>query len=324
MTKPNITTPILFAIAVVLGLAASVVSQNAPGPGNAPYTWTIGSGMVPDPIVPPDGTQNVTGSLTASVNLTATTGDVTAGDDVIATDAVTGVSVTATTGNVTATAGDVIAGDDVTATGDVTGANLSGTNTGDQFIFQTIATTSGTNPVAETTADTLTLTAGTGITVTGDATTDTATIATTITQSSGANPTATVNGTAVNGAAVTFLRSDGAPALADPFTPGDATQNITGSMALSVDLSLPTSGGIIKMEDGGASPNIGTFTLVAGEVTVSHATIGPDWLVFTAPKNPNGVATPLAITVNENSDFEVAGAATDAGTYSYIIFDPSP
>lgn len=49
----------------------------------------------------------------------------------------------------------------------------------------------------------------------------------------GANPSATVNGTATNGSAPTWLRSDGAPALADPFTPADGTQNVTGSIVAS-------------------------------------------------------------------------------------------
>ncbi len=49
-----------------------------------------------------------------------------------------------------------------------------------------------------------------------------------------ANPSASVNGTVTNGSAATFMRSDGAPALADPFTPADATQNITGTLSASV------------------------------------------------------------------------------------------
>ena len=53
----------------------------------------------------------------------------------------------------------------------------------------------------------------------------------------GANPSATVNGTATNGTAETFIRSNGAPALADPFTPADGTQNITGSVAVSANLA---------------------------------------------------------------------------------------
>lgn len=52
----------------------------------------------------------------------------------------------------------------------------SGTNTGDQNIFSTIAVSGQSNVVADTTSDTLTLVAGTNITITTDATTDSITI----------------------------------------------------------------------------------------------------------------------------------------------------
>lgn len=55
-------------------------------------------------------------------------------------------------------------------------SNTSGTNTGDQNIFSTVAV-GATNIVADTTSDTLTLVAGDGITLTPNATTDTITIA---------------------------------------------------------------------------------------------------------------------------------------------------
>ena len=53
----------------------------------------------------------------------------------------------------------------------------SGTNTGDQNIFQTIAVSGQSNVVADTTTDTLTLVAGSNITITTDASTDSITIA---------------------------------------------------------------------------------------------------------------------------------------------------
>lgn len=54
--------------------------------------------------------------------------------------------------------------------------DLSGTNTGDQNLFGTIAVSGQSNVVADTTNDTLTLVAGTNITITTDATTDSITI----------------------------------------------------------------------------------------------------------------------------------------------------
>jgi len=55
--------------------------------------------------------------------------------------------------------------------------NTSGTNTGDQNLFSTIAVSGQSNVVADGTGDTLTLVAGSNVTITTDATTDTITIA---------------------------------------------------------------------------------------------------------------------------------------------------
>lgn len=57
--------------------------------------------------------------------------------------------------------------------------NQSGTNTGDQNLFSTIAVSGQSNVVADSTSDTLTLVAGTNVTITTDASTDTITIAAT-------------------------------------------------------------------------------------------------------------------------------------------------
>lgn len=54
--------------------------------------------------------------------------------------------------------------------------DLTGTNSGDQNIFQTIAVSGQSNVVADSTTDTLTLVAGTNITITTDASTDSVTI----------------------------------------------------------------------------------------------------------------------------------------------------
>jgi len=52
----------------------------------------------------------------------------------------------------------------------------TGTNTGDQSLFSTIAVSGQSNVVADTTSDTLTLVAGTNVTITTDAGTDSITI----------------------------------------------------------------------------------------------------------------------------------------------------
>lgn len=55
-------------------------------------------------------------------------------------------------------------------------ADATGTNTGDQLVFKTIAISGQSDVVADTTTDTLTLVAGTGITLATNASTDTITI----------------------------------------------------------------------------------------------------------------------------------------------------
>jgi hypothetical protein len=63
--------------------------------------------------------------------------------------------------------------------GNITANNLSGTNTGDQSLFRTIAVSGQSDVVADSTTDTLTLVAGSNITITTNAGTDTITIAST-------------------------------------------------------------------------------------------------------------------------------------------------
>lgn len=86
----------------------------------------------------------------------------------VVTNPTTTPDLTITLGNITPSS--------VAAVGTVTGSNLSGTNTGDQFLFGTIAVSGQSNVVAETTNDTLTIVAGTNITITTDAATDSITI----------------------------------------------------------------------------------------------------------------------------------------------------
>lgn len=59
-------------------------------------------------------------------------------------------------------------------------SNLSGTNSGDQNLFSTIAVSGQSNVVADSTSDTLTLIAGTGVSITTNATNDEITITNTV------------------------------------------------------------------------------------------------------------------------------------------------
>ena len=167
-----------------------------------------------------------------------------------------------------------ITGDSGSKTLTIGATEVDGSTTNEiQNLFETVATTSGTSPVADSPTDTLTLSAGTGITVTGNASTDTVTIAATI---AGANPSATVNGTATNGSAGTYMRSDGAPALADPFTPSDGTQNITGALTTSGKLegsNLFTDSGLFAKTVLGVGSNasLGNSTTAVGYQAVANA-----------------------------------------------------
>lgn len=145
-----------------------------------------------------------------------------------------------------ATTADIAASTDknyVTDAQAVVIGNTSGTNTGDQSVFQTIATSSGTSPVADTTTDTLNLSGGTGITVTGDSATDTVTIATTITQY-----TDEMAQDAVGGMVDTTLTyTDGTPELkvSNPVTPQTTGFTITAGTTpktLTVALDANVSG----------------------------------------------------------------------------------
>lgn len=89
--------------------------------------------------------------------------------------------------------------------------NLSGTNTGDQNLFSTIAISGQSNVVADSTSDTLTIVAGSNITLTTDASTDTITIAASAggiawTEVTGTSQTAAVNnGYVLNNAGLVTL-----------------------------------------------------------------------------------------------------------------------
>ena len=93
------------------------------------------------------------------------------------TDAV--ASVNSLTGNVVLTTANIADSTDkryITDAQQTVLTNTSGTNSGDQNIFQRIAIAGNSDVVADTTSDTLTLVAGTNVTLTTNATTDSITI----------------------------------------------------------------------------------------------------------------------------------------------------
>jgi hypothetical protein len=89
--------------------------------------------------------------------------------------------------------------------------------------------------------------------------------------SSGANPTASVGLTAVNGAAGTFLRSDGAPALSQAITPnwsnthtfsGFTDALVIAGGSLNTNSTAGTTGQVLTSQGSGSSPIWGASPLV--------------------------------------------------------------
>jgi hypothetical protein len=133
-----------------------------------------------------------------------------------------------------------IQGQSVTFSGTST---LSGTNTGDQNLFGTIAVSGQSNVVADSTNDTLTLVAGTNITITTNAATD----------------------------SITINSSGGGSGAFNDITTGT---NTTATMTVGTGASLTTSGsGTIAATSAPASGLTGT-TLAAGVTGSSLTSVG--------------------------------------------------
>lgn len=144
---------------------------------------------------------------------------------VVTANGVSGSVATATsTPAITLTLG-AIAPSSVAAAGTVTGSNLSGTNTGDQSLFSTIAVSGQSNVVADAASDTLTLVAGTNVTITTNAATDTITI------NSTASGTGDVVGpaSATDNAVVRFDTTTGKLVQNSVVTIADTSGNIAGA-----------------------------------------------------------------------------------------------
>lgn len=129
------------------------------------------------------------------------------------------------------TTGQVIQNSGITVADGASGT-LSGTNTGDQNLFSTIAVSGQSNVVADSTTDTLTLVAGSNITITTDASTDSITI----------NSTASGSGDVVGPASST----DNALVRFDSTTGkliqnGTITQSDTGDLAAVNSIALDTT-----------------------------------------------------------------------------------
>ena len=172
------------------------------------------------------------------------------------------------------------------------------------------------------TFDSATLTAGSGISITNGA--GAITIASSITQSTGANPTATVSGSVVNGSATTFMRSDAAPALADTAVTaasyGSATQVATFTVdaqgrltaAANQAISFPSETFTLTA-DSGSNQTIGNGDTmdIAGGTGIDTVVGATD--TVTVSTDTTVVRAPTPVVINSIPYFDGVGASTQNG-----------
>lgn len=146
-----------------------------------------------------------------------------------------------------------------------------------------------------------------------------------ITTNVGANPTGTVGLSAVNGSAVTYVRSDGAPALSQAIAPTWSAQHIFSLVGSSTDYPISLRSnlpGISLRESDGAANNQDWLFGAQGEQLFASATnssgTGNNWLTVDRTASViDRVSFPT--DVSGSTDSEVYVGTDQSGTLSNVL-----
>jgi hypothetical protein len=183
---------------------------------------------------------------------------------------------------------------------------ITGTNTGDQNLFSTLAVSGQSNVVADATSDTLTFVGGTGITITTDASTDTITFTGGATQNTFGTITISGQSDVVADSTSDTLTLVAGSGITLTTNAGTDTITISGSASQNTFATIAVSG----QSDVVADSTSDTLTLVAGTGITITTNASTDTITITGSSTQNTFST---ISVSGQSDV-VADASADTLT----------